>query len=105
MGISTRRFQRAAAATEPSGEPSTWADVFATRDINGDITDWYAANTGHDASLVYQEIAGGLTITDAWLSINNGNGRVWQDGARWHVERYRTTGSITVNADNVTLMN
>lgn len=104
MSRTARRFQRAVAPVAPvtSGD---WADVFATRDINGDITDWYLANTGHDTSLAYQEIAGGLTIDAAWLAANNGNGRVWQDGARWHVERYRTTGTITVNADDVTIVN
>lgn len=86
-------------------DPGDWATAFATRDINGDITDWYTLNTGHDPALAYQEIAGGLTITDAWLASNNGNGRVWLAGGRWHVERYRTTGTITVNANDVTITN
>lgn len=86
-------------------DPTDWATVFASRDINGDITDWYVDNVGHDSSLSYQEIAGGLTITDAWLASNNGNGRVSFADGRWSVERYRTTGTITVNANNVTLTN
>lgn len=104
MSIASRRFQRTAQPSAPSGG-STWAEAFATRDINGQITNWYVANVGHDTALVYEDIAGGLTITDTWLTTNSGNGRVWQNAGRWYVERYRTTGTITVNADNVTITN
>ncbi len=90
---------------EPPVDPGDWAGVFASRDINGDIRDWYEVNTGHDPNLSYQDVAGNLAITDAWLASNNGNGRVWMDGGRWHVERYRTTGTITVNANDVTIIN
>lgn len=88
----------------PVEVPGDWADVFATRDINGSITDWYVANVGHDSTLAYQEVTGGLTIDDTWLAANNGNGRVWLDGGRWHVERYRSTGTITVDANDVTIV-
>lgn len=105
MSRSARRLQYSVTPELPPIEPGTWADAFATRDINGVITDWYVAETGHDPGLAYQDIAGGLTITNSWLSTNNGNGRVWQSGGRWYVERYRTTGSITVDADDVTITN
>lgn len=89
----------------PDDDPGGWAEAFATRDIDGDITEWYQANTGHNPALSYESISGNLTITDSWLNANLGNGRVSFSDGRWLVERYRATGSIVVNADNVTLRN
>lgn len=86
-------------------ETGDWAQAFATRNIDGDITDWYLAHTGHDDTLAYENIVGGLTITDSWLATNNGNGRVSFADGRWLVERYRMTGSLTINSNNVTMRN
>src|SRR5690606_16507388 len=61
--------------------------------------------TGHDPSLVYQTVSGTLTVDATWLANNNGNGRVWQEGGRWIVERYRITGILRAAANNVTFRN
>ena len=105
MSRAARRVQRAAVAEVQGSEPSGWAAAFASRDINGAITNWYVANTGHDTALSYDTFEGNLAITDAWLTANNGNGRVSTSGGRWLVERYHVQGIVRVNANNVTLKN
>lgn len=105
MSRIARRSQRAAAVEAPGSEPAGWAAAFASRDINGVITNWYVANTGHDTGLSYATVNGNLVIDDTWLAANNGNGRVSTSGGRWYVERYHVFGIVRVNANNVTLTN
>ncbi|MGC4151483.1 MAG: hypothetical protein QM628_00195 [Propionicimonas sp.] len=91
--------------TDPGDDdPGGWADTFTSRDFTA-LDTWYAAHTGHNPALDYTTITGNLTITDDWLASNLGNGRATQVAGRWVVERYRVTGSLGVNADNVTLRN
>lgn len=93
-----------ATVTDPAG--GDWRSAFDTRDINGTITDWYRANTGHDPAMDYLTHSGTLTINVAWLAANLGNGRVSQEpSGRWLVERYHVLGTVRVNVDNVTLRN
>lgn len=100
-----RDFALATETPTPGGEPGDWSTVFATRDINGTIANWYATNTGHNPALTYATINGNWAITDAWLTANNGNGRVSFAGGRWLVERYHVLGIARINANNVTLRN
>lgn len=83
--------------------PSTWAEAYTTRDFTASLPGWFTAHTGHDPALTYETVPGDLTITPAWLTAQQGNGRVSFSGGRWHVERYRVTGSIIIDADDVTL--
>lgn len=103
---------------EPTGLEESWATAFATSDFAGTeparygdptpagaLRTWYDANTGHDPSLDYITHTGTLTLNSAWLTANEGNGRVWQENGRWFVERYHVTGMIRFAHDNVTIRN
>lgn len=85
--------------------PEGWEDVFATRDIDGEITDYYEALTGHNPLLSYETLDGTQTVNETWLSTREGNGRVYFADGRWYVERYRLTGTLRVAADNITFTN
>lgn len=87
------------------GASATWAEAFATRNFPGNLHNWFNGNTGHDPTLTYTNVTGGLTVDPAWLAANDGNGRVFQSGGRWFVERHRCTGTLTIDANNVTLTN
>lgn len=109
---------RVAGRRGPFSPTLDWQTAFTSRDMSGtqparDATEpvgairaWYQANTGHDPSLDYEVLpAGTWTIDTDWLVANYGLGRVTFDGARWHVERFETPGTIRFAADNVTLSN
>lgn len=102
-----RRRERGHGAAPPDadgGAPEGWADVFSSNDY-GLIRDRYRVYTGHDPALTYQTHVGTLTISQAWLAANEGNGRVRRIGGRWIVERYQITGTLRVTADNITFGN
>lgn len=91
--------------TGPEISPEGWADVFATRDIDGAITLYYQELTGHDPTLLYETLESTQTINSAWLTSRQGNGRVSFMNDRWYVERYRFTGTLRIATNDVTFRN
>lgn len=89
---------------EPDDDPGDWATAFATRDF-GELATFYAGLTGHDPGLAYATNNGHLTVDNAWLSANNGNGRVSFTAGRWLVERYHVIGELRMVANDVTFRN
>lgn len=84
-------------------DPEDWPDVFASRDVDGQILAWYVANTGHNPGLVYSTLPSGTwTVNSTWLTNNEDDDHVYQEGGRWVVERFVVPGMIRVQADNVT---
>lgn len=90
---------------EPDPEPddlgARWAAALATGDHYGAMTDLMREITGPRTDDLL-DVGGALTLSDSWLTANEGNGRVRREDGRWIVEGYRCT-NVRFMVSNVTV--
>jgi hypothetical protein len=88
----------------PPPPDDDWEALYAARDIAG-LDDWYDANTGRRSTATLLDLGGQVTVSQAWLNANDGNGHVRQEAGRWVIENVRCTNFRLVSVNNVTIRN